>query len=97
MARSKTALIFEVSWGGSPSGGGANAARHAIPREMDLLAEDRAIMEACENDETWQAIKRMRGSAKEKFLTCLCIMIQEVVEDPACAARWVGTTLGEDA
>ena len=63
---------------------------HAIPREEDLSAEDRAIMEACENDETWQTIKRMRGSAKEKFLTCLCVMIQEVVEDLACAARFRG-------
>ena len=78
--------------GSSPAGGGVSATRNAILREEDLSVEDRAIMEACENDETWQTIKRMRGNAKEKFLTCLCVLIQEVVEEPACAARFRGWT-----
>ena len=79
-----------LAGGSSPAGGRVTATRHAILREEDLSAEDRTIMEACENDETWQTIKRMRGNAKDKFLTCLCVMIQEVVEDPACAARFRG-------
>ena len=64
--------------------------RRGILREGALSAEDRAIMEACENDETWQTIKHMRWNAKGKFLTCLCIMIQEVVENPECAERFSG-------
>ena len=75
--------------GASPTGGGAPATRSAILRE-ELSAEGRAIMEACENDETWQTSKRMRGNGKDKFLTCLCVMIQEVVEDLDCAARFRG-------
>ena len=69
------------------SGIAASATQNAILKK-DLSPED--SMEACEKDETWQTIKRMRGSAKEKFLTCLCIMIREVVEDPSCAERFQG-------
>ena len=58
--------------GKPPSGSKAGATRHAPQREEDLSPEDKAIMEACEKNETWQTIKRMKGSAKEKFLTCLC-------------------------
>ena len=29
----------------------------------------------------------MRGSTKEKILTCLCILVQDVVEDPQTMAR----------
>ena len=60
-----------------PSGSAASATQHAPLGEEDLSPEGRAIMEACEKDGTWQTINRMRGSAKEKFLTCLCVMIQE--------------------
>ena len=57
-------------------------------REEGLTAEDRAIMHACEQDETWQTIRQMRGSAKEKFLTCLCILVQEVVGDAPAMERF---------
>ena len=58
--------------------------------EENLTAKDRAIMDACENDETCQTIRSMRGSTREKFLTCMCILVQEVVEDPAMTASKMG-------
>ena len=33
-------------------------------------------------------VKRLRGPAKEKFLTCL--LVQEIVEDPQTAERFRG-------
>ena len=58
-------------------------------REEELTAEDSAIMDACEQDETWQTVRQMRIYQGE-FLTCLCILVQEVVEEPQTAQRFRG-------
>ena len=55
-------------------------------------------MRACEEDETWQTLRGMRQRTKNKFLTCVCIMVQEEVEDlqQACRFRNWACKWGED-
>ena len=51
-------------------------------RGEDLSVADRAIMDACENDETWQTIRLMRGSTKENCLTALCTQSKRLWKIP---------------
>ena len=55
-------------------------------------------MAACEADETWNALRRLRPDAKEKFLSAACVLIQEIVEDNRLAERFRGwaTRWGDD-
>ena len=57
-------------------------------REEDVMAEDVAVMAFCENDETWQTLRRMRLQTRSKFLTCVCVIVQEVLGDPSLANRF---------
>ena len=38
-------------------------------------------MVACNADETWRALRALSPEGKDKLLSALCVMIQEVVED----------------
>ena len=86
-----------ASGGGNIStGGGEHAPRPR--REEDLTEEELAIMAACEADETWNALRRLRPDAKQKFLSAACVLIQEIVEDNGLAERFRGWAMrwGDD-
>ena len=38
-------------------------------------------MLACEADETWTTLRNLRPEAKQKLLSAVCILVQEVVKD----------------
>ena len=58
--------------------------------EQDLTPAARAIMAACEADETWRALRSLRPEGKQKLLSALCVLIQEVVEDNGLSKRFEG-------
>ena len=63
-------------------------------REEKLSTEDIAdiaIMLACERDETWTTLSSMRPEAKQKLLSAVCILVQEVVEDNGFTERFKKT------
>ena len=57
-------------------------------REEELTPEDLAIMAACEADETWQTLRNMKPDTKQKFMSAVCILAQEIVEDNGMSARY---------
>ena len=61
-------------------------------RGTALTAEERAIMAACNADETWRAMRSLSPEGKDKLLSALCVLIQDVVdvEDNGLSHRFQG-------
>ena len=57
-------------------------------REEELTKEGLAIMAACEADEAWQTLRSMRPATKQKFMSAVCILVQEIVEDNGLSVRY---------
>ena len=55
-----------------------------------LTTEERAIMAACNADETWRVLGALSPEGKDKLLAALCVMIQAVVEDNGLNERFKG-------
>ena len=45
-------------------------------------------MAACEAEEAWQTLRKMRPEAKQKFMSAVCILVQEIAEDNGLCERY---------
>ena len=80
----------EEACASTPTGPREEPAVERLTREEDLLQEDIAIaiMLACDADETWKTLRSLRPEAKQKVLSAICVLVQEVVEDNGLATRF---------
>ena len=53
----------------------------------ELTPENMAIMAACEAGEAWQTLRNMRPDTEQKFMSAICILVQEIVEDNGFCER----------